>query len=199
VNVEVAKPKSELPKRERREPNSSAPKKRNKRRFGGKKDKAEGDAPRQQETDDGVIVSHADNKKAEDADADKKKKKRKPRKKVATHRDPDAPKPEPRVKRAPTGEPSKTTVFVANLPFSIDDAGLAAALKDYKCKSVKVVLRRGTGRSKGFGFVELEDEAEQAKLLSASPIVVEERELSIKVALSDDRSAADKPAAEASS
>ncbi|CAG8516880.1 10921_t:CDS:2 [Funneliformis caledonium] len=63
-----------------------------------------------------------------------------------------------------TGEPSKTVVFVANLPFAINDDGLKDIFKDYNVASAHVVYRRG-GRSKGFGFVELADEEEQKKAL----------------------------------
>jgi len=84
-----------------------------------------------------------------------------------------------------TGEPSKTHVFVANLPFSIDDDGLKEIFKDYNVTSAHVVHRR-TGRSKGFGFVELANEEEQRKALEGLKNVESEgRVLVIKVALSD--------------
>ncbi|CAG8575482.1 13351_t:CDS:2 [Ambispora gerdemannii] len=86
---------------------------------------------------------------------------------------------------AKTGEPSKTVVFVANLPFSVNDDGLKEIFKDYNVTSAHVVRRRG-GRSKGFGFVELVDEEEQKKALDGlKGVKSEERELVIKVALSD--------------
>lgn len=85
-----------------------------------------------------------------------------------------------------SGEPSKTVVFVANLPFSIDDDGLKEIFKDYDVASAHVVRRRGGGRSKGFGFVTLANEEEQKKALDGlKSIVSEGRELVIKVALSD--------------
>ncbi|CAG8554653.1 10230_t:CDS:2 [Paraglomus occultum] len=86
---------------------------------------------------------------------------------------------------AKTGDPSKTIVFVANLPFSVNDDGLKEIFKDYQVKSAHVVRRRG-GRSKGFGFVELIDENEQTRALEGLKNVQSEgRELVIKVALSD--------------
>jgi len=179
INVEVAKPKAELEaaKKERAATRAGkAPRKR--KRFA----KKTGDKP---EGDDAEHKEGQAEKSGDKPDGEKKKKKRKPKKKLP--KDPDAPKPEPRPRRAPSGEPSKTTVFVANLPFSLDDAGLAAVFADFKIKSAKVVTRRGTGRSKGFGFVELEDEAEQQKLLAAPAFTSEERELNIKVALSDEK------------
>ncbi|CAG8437126.1 4212_t:CDS:2 [Diversispora eburnea] len=83
------------------------------------------------------------------------------------------------------GEPSKTVVFVANLPFSIDNEGLKEIFKDYDVASAHVVRRRG-GRSKGFGFVTLANEEEQKKALDGLKSAASEgRELVIKVALSD--------------
>ncbi|CAG8434607.1 15081_t:CDS:2 [Funneliformis mosseae] len=74
-----------------------------------------------------------------------------------------------------TGEPSKTVVFVANLPFAINDDGLKDIFKDYNVASAHVVYRRG-GRSKGFGFVELADEEEQKKALEGLKDVESEEE-----------------------
>jgi len=86
---------------------------------------------------------------------------------------------------AKTGDPSKTIVFVANLPFSITDEGLKDIFKDYNVTTAHVVRRRG-GRSKGFGFVELADEEEQQKALEGlKGVKSQERELVIKIALSD--------------
>ena len=71
----------------------------------------------------------------------------------------------------PQGEPSKTVLFVANLGFNIDDAGLAALFTDagINVKSARIVRRRwGKPRkSKGYGFVDVGEEAEQKKALEA--------------------------------
>ncbi|KAI9009196.1 hypothetical protein DFJ74DRAFT_646093 [Hyaloraphidium curvatum] len=89
---------------------------------------------------------------------------------------PRAPRP------APEGEPSKTTLFVANLPFTLDDAGLKQIFQEYRVTSTHVV-RMKSGRSKGFGFVEVADEAEQKKVLGElKSATVNGRELTIKVA-----------------
>jgi len=60
--------------------------------------------------------------------------------------------------------PSKTTLFVANLPFSIDDEQLAKVFEGCKMKSAHVVRTR-TGRSRGYGFVEFESETDQSEAL----------------------------------
>jgi len=183
INVEVAKPKAELDaaKKERAAArDGKAPRRR--KRFVKKKGGKPGD---EEKKEGGGESTAATAEKNETPAGERKKKKRKPKKKAPI--DPDAPKPEPKPRRAPTGEPSKTTVFVANLPFSLDDVALAGVFAEFKVKTAKVVTRRGTGRSKGFGFVELETEAEQQRLLEAPVFVCQERELNIKVALSDEK------------
>jgi RNA recognition motif-containing protein len=168
INIEVAKPKAELEaaKKERAAQRRRKPYK--------KKKPVKAKEGAAQET--GA-------EKAEGGENKTTKSKRKPKKKKIFS------KREPKPRREPTGQPSKTTVFVANLPFSLTDETFAAVFKEYKVKSAKVVVRRGTGRSKGFGFVELETEEEQTRLLSAPPLVSEGRELNIKVALSEEKTA----------
>jgi len=84
--------------------------------------------------------------------------------------------------------PSKTTLFVANLPFKMDDEQFAQVFKDAGAayKSAHVVKNQRSGRSKGFGFVEFENEQDQLKALSAvNNKVVDERELVVKIALAE--------------
>ena len=55
-------------------------------------------------------------------------------------------------------------LFVSSLPYSVDDAGLAEIFKDYgTVLSAKVIMDRDTGRSKGFGFVEIEEDDQAAR------------------------------------
>jgi len=78
-------------------------------------------------------------------------------------------------------------LFVANLPFSLDDAGFTKVLKDNTLtfKAAHVVQKRN-GRSKGFGFIEFENEGDQQKSLNAlNNKEVEGRELVVKVALTE--------------
>jgi RNA recognition motif-containing protein len=187
INVEIAKPKAEIIAARKERQDGDSPKKTGSRRV--RRNKAR--APPKKKTDDKPAAAEGDKPAADGADAAAKKRKPRKKKKASKPVDPDAPKKErtPRPKRVPTGEPSKTTIFVANLPFSLDDEGLRAVFKDYKVKSAKVILRRASGRSKGFGFVELDDEAEQQKVLAGGPYVSEERELSLKIALADERHA----------
>ena len=56
-------------------------------------------------------------------------------------------------------------IFVGNLPFSATDQVLLDTFAQYgNVESAKVITDRATGRSKGFGFVEMssEDEAQAA-------------------------------------
>lgn len=55
---------------------------------------------------------------------------------------------------------SDTTLFVANVPFSTDDAQLLSFFADYHPKSAHVVRMRN-GRSRGYGFVEFDTAAGQ--------------------------------------
>lgn len=52
-----------------------------------------------------------------------------------------------------------TKLFVGSLPWATDDAGLEDLFKEFgPIISAKVIMERESGRSKGFGFVELEDD-----------------------------------------
>jgi len=56
-------------------------------------------------------------------------------------------------------------LYVGNLPYSVDDAALQNRFGEFGAvTSAKVIMDRDSGRSKGFGFVEMEndDEANRA-------------------------------------
>ncbi len=56
-------------------------------------------------------------------------------------------------------------LFVGNLPFSTSDDDLRQAFEAYgTVDSARVILDRDTGRSRGFGFVEMPDEAANAAI-----------------------------------
>jgi RNA recognition motif-containing protein len=49
-------------------------------------------------------------------------------------------------------------IYVGNLPYSADDQDLQSVFEAYgDVKSAKVIKDMATGRSKGFGFVEMSD------------------------------------------
>ncbi|MFO8043671.1 MAG: RNA-binding protein [Alkalispirochaeta sp.] len=52
------------------------------------------------------------------------------------------------------------TLYVGNLNFRTDEEGLRAAFSEYgTVTDARIVMDRDTGRSRGFGFVEMEDDA----------------------------------------
>jgi len=55
-------------------------------------------------------------------------------------------------------------LYVGNLPFTMSEEDLQEVFADYNPTSVKLIIDRDTGRSKGFGFVEFgsKDEGEKA-------------------------------------
>ncbi|MDP4116700.1 MAG: RNA-binding protein [Bacteroidota bacterium] len=52
-----------------------------------------------------------------------------------------------------------TKLFIGSLPWSINDQSLESTFEKYGTViSAKVIMDRATGRSKGFGFVEMENQ-----------------------------------------
>ncbi|GAA4763199.1 MULTISPECIES: RNA recognition motif domain-containing protein [Flavobacterium] len=57
-------------------------------------------------------------------------------------------------------------IFVGSLPFSIDEADLRDSFGVYGAvESVKIITDKFTGRSKGFGFVEMTNDEEALKAI----------------------------------
>jgi len=71
-----------------------------------------------------------------------------------------------KVRKNPPKEkvPSKTTLFVANLPFSVNDEQLKEIFAETNLKDAHVVHTRN-GRSRGYGFVEFHNEYDQLNAL----------------------------------
>lgn len=75
-------------------------------------------------------------------------------------------------------------LFVAGLPFSFDDQALGDLFSQIgKVESATVIMDRETGRSKGFGFVEMStpDEA-QAAITKLNNTDVEGRKIVVNIA-----------------
>ena len=52
-------------------------------------------------------------------------------------------------------------IYVGNLPYQITEDELRTAFEEYgEVASVKIIIDRETGRSKGFAFVEMNDDAQ---------------------------------------
>lgn len=57
-------------------------------------------------------------------------------------------------------------IFVGSLPFSIEEADLRESFEAYGAvDSVKIISDKFTGRSKGFGFVEMPNDEEAQKAI----------------------------------
>ena len=75
-------------------------------------------------------------------------------------------------------------IFVASLPFSADDQDLREIFEPYgEVTSAKVIFDRDRNRSKGFGFVEMADDASaQNAIAELNESSFEGRDLVVKVA-----------------
>lgn len=61
-----------------------------------------------------------------------------------------------------------TKLFIGSLPWSVNDAELKSLFEPYgNVQSAKVITDKQTRRSKGFGFVEYETEAEASAAINA--------------------------------
>ncbi|OSZ77845.1 hypothetical protein CAP36_15935 [Chitinophagaceae bacterium IBVUCB2] len=76
-------------------------------------------------------------------------------------------------------------LFVAGLPYDLDDAELEEIFEKFgKVVSAKVAMDKETGKSRGFGFVEMENDAEGKEAiehlndisLGKKPLVVKQAE-----------------------
>ena len=76
-------------------------------------------------------------------------------------------------------------IFVAGLPYDLDDAELEEIFEKFgKVASAKVAMDKETGKSKGFGFVEMPNDAEGKEAieglndisLGKKPLVVKQAE-----------------------
>ena len=59
-------------------------------------------------------------------------------------------------------------IYVGNLSYRMNDKELEEVFSKFGAvKSAKVIMDRETGKSKGFGFIEMEDSAAGAKAIEA--------------------------------
>jgi len=77
-----------------------------------------------------------------------------------------------------------TKLYVGNLPYSMNDQSLNDLFASHgDVTSAVVITDRATGRSKGFGFVEFEDDAAATAAIEAlNESEVEGRNLKVNVA-----------------
>ncbi|NIS07139.1 MAG: RNA-binding protein [Gammaproteobacteria bacterium] len=59
-------------------------------------------------------------------------------------------------------------IYVGNLPYNVTDDELRAAFADFgEVASANVIMDRASGRSKGFGFVEMPNDSEAEEAINA--------------------------------
>ena len=59
-------------------------------------------------------------------------------------------------------------IFVGSLPFRLEEAELRTRFEEFgEVSSVKIITDKFSGRSKGFGFVEMPDDAAAQKAIDA--------------------------------
>ena len=75
-------------------------------------------------------------------------------------------------------------LYVGNLPYTISDSALQAMFEPHgSVRSAQVIMDRDTGRSKGFGFVEMDNDSEaQAANTALNGQQIEGRTLTVNEA-----------------
>ncbi len=74
-------------------------------------------------------------------------------------------------------------LYVGNLSWGVDDDGLKNFFEQYgEVTSARVITDRETGRSRGFGFVEMPDQAAQAAIEQGDGIDLDGRPIRISEA-----------------
>lgn len=77
---------------------------------------------------------------------------------------------------------SVTSLFIANLPYEMNDEAFADLFSQYSFETAHIVTARN-GQSRGYGFVKFSDEAEQKRALSdLQNCMINERPISVRVA-----------------
>lgn len=77
-----------------------------------------------------------------------------------------------------------TKIYIGNLPYSVTDATLESNFSEFgPVTSAKIMMDRDTGRSKGFGFVEMaSEEAAQAAIQGLNGMSVDGRSIIVNLA-----------------
>ena len=77
-----------------------------------------------------------------------------------------------------------TKIYVGNLPYSVTDSSLESNFAEFgNVSSAKVMMDRETGRSKGFGFVEMASaEVAQAAITALNGMSVDGRSIVVNLA-----------------
>jgi RNA recognition motif-containing protein len=85
-------------------------------------------------------------------------------------------------------------IYVGNLPFSVDEAKLKELFSGYETSEIALITDKFNGRSKGFGFVTIEDdEAAKKAIAEFNEKDVEGRQLKVSEAKPMDPDAPRRP------
>ena len=86
-------------------------------------------------------------------------------------------------------------IYVSNLSFAVQDEDLKGYFEDYGVvTSAKVIMDKYTNRSKGFGFVEMSDDAAAQKAIAElDGATVDGRSIKVNVARPKEERPARKP------
>jgi len=78
----------------------------------------------------------------------------------------------------------KMNIYVGNISYQLDESGLEAAFAEYgEVDSARIISDRDSGRSKGFGFVEMPNQTEgEAAIQNLNGKELEGRELKVNEA-----------------
>eukprot|EP00128_Syssomonas_multiformis_P001983 Colp12_sorted_trinity150504_noHs@30241 len=185
LNVELAKERvegEERPPRERQPRERRAPRRRPARSSSNNNNPDGSRRPRN---------NRAPRDEAAGEGEEQPRRQRAPRRRRARRDEEGAEKPageqqpaadKPAAEARPPVERPPNTVYIGNLPFSMDEAALLKLFEGFNVKH-HYIVKRANGFSKGYGFVQLADEAEQQKAQAAvDKKSVEGRELSVKFA-----------------
>lgn len=73
-------------------------------------------------------------------------------------------------------------IFVANLPYQVNEDKLRELFENYgEVSSIKIISDKFTGRSKGYGFVEMPADPEGSKAIEAlNGFEIEGRNIAVK-------------------
>ena len=75
-------------------------------------------------------------------------------------------------------------IFIGNIPYDIDEVTLAATIATFgvQVRNVKILTDKDTGRPRGFGFAEVNDDDVQGAIAALNGQYVGNRPLSVDVA-----------------
>ncbi len=112
-----------------------------------------------------------------------------PRREAAAPTRRETTQPETRRPAASTHQPARPTdkaaesIYVANLPWSLDEDGLAEMFGRFgEVRQATLISDRRSGRSKGFGFVDMPESAAKAAIEELNGSRVDGRDLTVRFA-----------------